>query len=242
MAFLLTIEGVVSTAHGVGVGRRGDATARTRETALVCDGELMIATLRSWWPLAAVLATGVTADVTFKNGYGELGEHAAGHLASASVLFAGLALITIMLWATPRARKQADVWFAAVAWAAALVVVMVGNLQVVNAIGGRLWTEENAAELGAGIPAFASGHDLASVGAWTGVGAAILLTFVLLARGHISRRVAVGSVALSLILPPFIIPGAGVLVVVVALCLARRRRETSRLPAQGAATPQPTHP
>lgn len=202
----------------------------------------MVAALRSWWPLVALFAAGLTADVTFKSSFGELGEHAAGHLASSSVFLPGLTVIAVILWATPAARRQADVWLAASAWAAALFVVMVGNLRVVNAIGQQPWTDDDAAELGAGIPGFESGHDLAAVGAWAAVGSAILLAFVLLARGHISLRAAVGSIALSLIIPPFLNPGAGVLVLVVALCLARRRREVALLPAGGPATPQPSYP
>lgn len=201
----------------------------------------MVATLRRWWPVAAALAFGLTADVTFKNSYGELGEHAAGHLASASALFPGLAMIAVMLWATPRARRQADVWLAAIAWAAALFVVMIGNLEVVDAIRARGWTDEETDLLGDGVPAFVAGHDLAAIGAWTGVGAAVLLTVVLLARGHISPRVAIGSVALSLVIPPFLAPGAGVNVLAVALCLARRHREGTTLTADGALRPQPSY-
>lgn len=202
----------------------------------------MIATLRSWWPLAAAFAAGVTADVTFKNSFEAVGEHAAGHLASASVFFPSLTVIFVLLWSTPRARRQADVWLSASAWAAGRYVVMVGNLRVVNAIGDRPWTDDTADELGASIPAFESGHDLAMVGAWTAVGAAILLALVLLVRGHITRQAAIGSVALSLIVPPFLDPGAGVLVLVAALCLARRRREAGSLTVDGAVTPQPSYP
>lgn len=214
-------------------------------TATACDshptGEVMSAALRNWWPLPALFAAGLTADVTFKSSYGELGEHAAGHLASASVFLPSLTLIAVILWATPAARRQVDVWLAASAWTAALFVVMVGNLRVVNTIGELPWTDEGAAALGAGIPGFESGHDLAAVGAWTAVAAAIALAVVLLARGHVSPRAAVGSVALSLIIPPFLNPGAGVLVLVVALCLARRRREVTLLPTVGSATPRPSY-
>lgn len=183
----------------------------------------MIGVARRWWPPAACLLAGLAADLLFKRSHGGLGEHAAGHLASASGLFPGLALIAIMFWAAPRVRRQAGVLIGAIAWLAALGVVMVGNLTVVEAIGARDWTDESATQLGAGIPGFGSGHQIAGVGARIGVAAAILLAIALLARGDVRPRVAVGSIALSLLFPPFIIPGAGVIALVVALCVARGR-------------------
>lgn len=201
----------------------------------------MIGTVRRWWPLPAALIAGLGADAAFKASYGELGEHAAGHLASASALFPGLAVVTIMLWAAPRARRQMDVWSAAAAWLAALVVVMIGNLQVVDVIGTEDRVDD-AVALGVVVPGIEAGHDLAAVGAWVGVGAAVLLAIALLVRGHISPRVAIGSVALTLIVPPFIIPGAGALVLVVGMCLARRAREAGPSTAEAAVTPQPSYP
>lgn len=202
----------------------------------------MFATVRRWWPLPVAVVAGLGAEAIFKASYGQLGEHAAGHLKSASVLFSGLGLVAIAFWAASRARRQLDAWLSAAAWLVGLVVVMIGNLQVVHAVGDRDWTEEEAATLGAQLPGFEAGHQVASVGAYIGVGAAVLLAIVLLARGHVSRRVGLGAIALSLVFPPWIIPGAGMNVLGVAPCVARRRREVDTTTAPGAVTPQPSYP
>jgi hypothetical protein len=45
----------------------------------------------------------------------------------------------------------------------------------------------------------------------------------LFVRGHISRVVAIGAGIASLLFPPWIIPGAGVLVLAISLCVTRNR-------------------
>jgi hypothetical protein len=46
------------------------------------------------------------------------------------------------------------------------------------------------------------------------------LTGALWRYRHISKRVAIGAAVLSVIFPPWIFPGAGVLVVTIARCIA----------------------
>ena len=68
----------------------------------------------------------------------------------------------------------------------------IGNLRVVDAIGGADWTDEQASDFGAGLRGFESGHNIAEISSGLGVAAAVLLTIVLFVRGHISRAVAIG--------------------------------------------------
>jgi hypothetical protein len=60
--------------------------------------------------------------------------------------------------------------------------------------------------------------------------AAIALIAALWRHGHLSARVAAGAVFLCVIVPPWIVPGAGVIVVTAACCVAfqRRARELER--------------
>lgn len=180
--------------------------------------------LRGWWPLPLAIALSSVAEAVFTSRHGDLGEHAAGHLASSKAIFSGLAMVAVMLWATPRARRQLEVWLASAAWLAALVVVLIGNLQVVTVLGTTDWVDAGAVAFEP--PGVEAGHGLAAVGAWTGVGAAVVMTVVLLVRGHVSRRMAAAAVVLSVVVPPFIMAGAGVNVLAIALCVARWRRET----------------
>jgi len=187
-------------------------------------GNMCAVTLvRRWWPIVAFIAAALALQTILLREYDAHG-HAAAHLSSAKVVFFGSALIAIVLWSTPSARRYPDVWIACGAWIAALVGVAIGNLRVVDAIGGADWTDEQADALGAGLRGFESGHDLSEISSWLGIAAAIVLTMVLVIRRQVGTGVAIGAVVFSLVFPRWIIPGAGVLIVAVALCIARGRR------------------
>jgi uncharacterized membrane protein YfcA len=191
--------------------------------------------LGRWWPMVAFIAIAIAAQTIALRGYDARG-HAADHLSSAQVVFFGSALVAIILWSTPRARRQVDVVLACGVWLGMLVGVAIGNLRVVDAIAGADWTDDQAETLGEGLRGFESGHDLAELCSVLGVGAAIGLTIVMFMTGHINRGIAIGAVAVSLLFPRWIVPGAGVLVLTVALCVARGRRLSA------ARDPQPRSP
>jgi hypothetical protein len=166
----------------------------------------------------AVLAGSLAAQkIVFESRY-DVSGHAAGHLSSAAAPFAAFAAVIILLWATPTARNQAGVLIACLAWLAATVLVLVGNVRVVDdlvAAGlGHAPTEN--------LPDVAD-HGLANLAPWLAVVAAVAMAGVFWRRGHVGLRVAVGAGLLSIVFPPWIIPGAGVVVLVVARCIARGR-------------------
>jgi hypothetical protein len=194
-------------------------TPRSFASGMLCR----VAVLVRWWPVVAFIGIAIAVQNIVLAGYDARG-HAADHLGSAQVVFFGGALVAIILWSTPRALRQLDVVVACGAWLVSLVGVAVGNLRVVDAIAGADWTDEQAATLGKGLRGFESGHDLAELCSFFAVGAAIVLTVVLFMRGHISRGVMIGAVVVSVLFPPWIVPGAGVLVLTIALCIARGRR------------------
>jgi hypothetical protein len=181
-----------------------------------------MAVLRRWWPLPAFISGAIVIQTIVLRSYHARG-HAADHLSSSQVLFFGSALVAIIVWSTPRVLRRPDVLVACGAWLSALAGVAIGNLRVVDAIGGADWSDEQADALGEGLRGFESGHDLAELASLLAVAAAIVLTIVLFVRGDIGRGVAIGAAAVSLLFPRWIVPGAGVLVLVVALCVARAR-------------------
>jgi hypothetical protein len=176
-----------------------------------------------WWPVSAFVGIAIFLQTVLLARYDASG-HAADHLSSAQVPFFGGALVAIVLWSTPRARRQPDVLAASGMWFASLIGVAIGNLRVVDAINGADWTDEQADVLGEGLRGFQSGHDLAELWSLIGVACAVVLAVVLLARGHIGRGVAGGSIVASVLFPRWIVPGAGVLILAIALCVARHRR------------------
>ena len=176
---------------------------------------------RAWWPVAVFAAAGGLAGFVLHALVGGEG-HAAGHLDSATTPFSALALFAVVVWAVPRGRRGAELWVLGAGLAAAAAVTVAGNLRVVDAIGGERWSDEAAGALGAARPGFESGHDLAGRGMVGLVAAAALLALALLARRLVSGPAGIGSVVLSVVFPPWIVPGAGLLVLAVAL--VRRRQ------------------
>ena len=185
----------------------------------------LVAVARRWWPVPVVLASSIVVQkLLFESRY-EVSGHAAGHLSSATAPFGAFAFAAILLWTTPTGRRQPDILVACLAWLATTVLVLVGNVRVVDDLVdaglGRAPTE--------GLPDVAD-HGLANLAPWLAAVAAVAMTGVFWRRGHVSRRVAIGSALLSMVFPPWIIPGAGVLVLVVARCIAYERSSTAVVP------------
>jgi hypothetical protein len=67
-------------------------------------------------------------------------------------------------------------------------------------------------------------HDLANLAPWIAVVAALALTAAVWRRRHVSSRVAGAAAVLNLLFPPWIIPGAGVVVLAGARCVAVVRK------------------
>jgi hypothetical protein len=188
----------------------------------------LVAVARRWWPVAVALAGSIVVQTLLFESRYDVSGHAAGHLSSATAPFGAVAFVAILLWTTPTGRRQPDVLVVCLAWLAATVLVLVGNVRVVDALVdaglGRAPTE--------GLPDVAD-HGLANLAPWLAVVAAVAMAGVFWRRGHVSRRVAIGSGLLSVVFPPWIIPGAGVLVLVVARCIAYERSSRAAVPAFG---------
>src|SRR3954454_13352561 len=185
-------------------------------------GRGLAAVAGRWWPVPVVLSTSIVVQkLLFESRYDVAG-HASGHLSSATAPFGAFAFAAILLWTTPTGRRKPDVLAVCLAWLAATVLVLVGNVRVVDGLIeaglGRAPTK--------GLPDVAD-HGLANIAPWLAVVAAVAMAGVFWRRGYVSRRVAIGSALLSLVFPPWIIPGAGVLVLVVARCVAFERSSTA---------------
>lgn len=148
----------------------------------------------------------------------DVGGHAAEHLGSASAPFMAVAVLAILLWATPRARRQIDVLAAAAAWFATTILVMLGNLRVIEDLvaAGYSHTPTDA------VPDVAD-HTLANSSIWYAVVGALVLVASFRRRGHIGNRAAIGAAVTTVLFPPWIIPGAGVIVLSIVRCVTRNR-------------------
>jgi len=179
--------------------------------------------LRSWWPVAAFLVPVLVAQALWSGRY-EVAGHAADHLQSATPVFPMIFMSAVLLWALPgRGRRDRLLWLLLAAAIASCLVVLVGNVQVIEVIDGATWTDAQASQLGPARPGFESGHDLAQLGAWGAVLATMLAAGLLWQRRLVSAKVAAAAAAVSLLVPSFIAPGAGIVVLAVSAALAHAR-------------------
>lgn len=177
--------------------------------------------------MPAFIATSVaTQELLLLSRY-EVGGHAGGHLSSATAPFMSAAVIAILLWATPRARRQADVLAALLAWFAMTVAVMFGNLRVVDDLVDAGYGNTPASE----VPDIAD-HSLANSSIWYAVVAGLLVVAAFRWRGHIGKTATVGCVV-AMIFPPWMIPGAGVVVLMIVRCVARGKQRKHGAPSGG---------
>ena len=181
--------------------------------------------VRHWWPIPAMLAVIIAVQIIWFGHYHASG-HAAGHLASATMIFGVVFALAVLVWASPALlRRRPELWALAAAVAASVVIPTVGNLRVVNAIGIDDWTDSQASALGPSRPGFVSGHALAERGVWYVIGFAVLLAAWLWYKHAVGRGVGIAAIVLSLIFPPWIFPGAG-LTVTTIIRRSRRLRQT----------------
>ena len=121
--------------------------------------------LRTLWPVAAFLLPVLVVQSVWSARYDVAG-HAADHLQSATPVFPMVFLSAVLFWALPgRGRRDLLLWLLVAAAIASCLVLMVGNVRVIDAIGGATWNDTQASQLGPTRPGFESGHDLAELGA-----------------------------------------------------------------------------
>lgn len=148
----------------------------------------------------------------------DVGGHAAEHLAGASAPFMAAAVLSLLLWATPAAGRQVDLLVVAGAWLVSTVLVMVGNLRVVDDLVAAGYSTTPTGS----VPDVAD-HSLANSSVWYAYVAALVLVVAWRRRGHIGNRATIGAVVASVIVPPWIIPGAGVIVLAIGRLVQRGR-------------------
>jgi hypothetical protein len=180
--------------------------------------------LRRWWPIAALLLVSLVVQKTLFESRYDVSGHAVGHLSSSTTIFFATPLVVILLWVLGADRFRPSILAGCVVWLVGLVGVLLGNVRVVDAIGSSDWTLEEADRLGPARPGYESGHDLAQWASFVAVAGALLLIAAVWRRGAVSGRIAVVSAVLSVLIPPWIFPGAGVVVLTFAVVHRRQRQ------------------
>lgn len=192
-----------------------------------------MAHVRRWWPVVAMLLVAVVVQNAALGRY-DVSGHANEHLGSASVPFLATALMGTLLYLTPGARRQVPVLLGAAAWVAGTVVVAVGNVRVVDVLiaTGHADTPTPALPDNEAIEA---AHGLANAAPWWTVAASLALIGALAWKRHLPARTAAAAAVLTVIFPPWIVPGFGVIIAVASRGRAFHRAATR-------ADPGPTSP
>lgn len=104
----------------------------------------------SWWPVAAFLVPVLVVQTVWSGRYDVAG-HAADHLQSATPVFPMVFLSAVLVWALPgRGRRDLLLWLLLGAAIASCLLVLAGNVQVIDAIDGATWSDTQASQLGPG--------------------------------------------------------------------------------------------
>jgi hypothetical protein len=186
--------------------------------------------VRRWWPVPVLLAVSIFLQKLFVENRYDISGHAAEHLQGATVMFPGVVIVAILLYATPSARRQPLVLVPCAMWLLSTVLVFVGNIRVVDALVEAGLADTPTSQL-VMTEALESAHGLADLAPWFGVVSALAVAGTLWRYGYISARVGAGAALLSVIFPPWIVPGAGMLVVTIARCIAFQRESSSSAPS-----------
>ena len=192
--------------------------------------------LRRWWPVLAALVVSVVAQrALLTSGY-DVSGHAAEHLSGAGVPFFACVVAVALFVSTRPALRQPLVLAAVAAWVVTTVFVLIGNVRVVDALVAEGFADTPTGQL-VPTPAVEAAHGLANAAPWWGVLAAIAVSAALWRHGHLSWKAAVATGVVSLLFPPWIIPGAGVVVATVLRGVAFAREGRSRGPGPLAGSP-----
>ena len=174
--------------------------------------------VRALWPVPALIAAALIAQQLLVTSRYDVGGHAAEHLTGASAPFMAAAILGILFWTTTLARHQADLLVIGGVWFATTLLVMVGNLRVVDDLVAAGYSHTPTGS----VPDIAD-HSLANSSVWYAAVAALVLVAAWRRRRHIGNRATIGAVVATVIIPPWIIPGAGVIVLAIVRVVQRSR-------------------
>ena len=179
----------------------------------------MIAMARRWWPIPVAVALSLLVQTVVYTSRYDVSGHAAEHLSSGSFVFLATVVAGVLLWTTPSARRSPLVLVGLVTWLGAGVAIAIGNVRVVDALidaGEATTPTESLVE----SSAVSDSHWLANTAPLVAVaGAFAVLLGMYLVRAASARLAGVAAV-LNVLVPYWIVPGFGVVLVAIARVIA----------------------
>jgi hypothetical protein len=186
----------------------------------------VIGIVRRWWPLPVAIAVSVVVQTVVYTGRYDVSGHASEHLGSGSFVFLASVVAGVLLWTTPAARRSPLVLAGLATWLGGGVAIAVGNARVVDALidAGQATTPTGSL---IESPAVSSAHSLANTAPVVAVvGAFIVVLGVYLARSASAMLAGIAAV-FNVLVPYWVVPGFGVVLVAVARVVAREKAARS---------------
>ena len=188
----------------------------------------MLAVGRRWWPIPAAVALSLLLQTVVYSSRYDVGGHAAEHLASGSFVFLAAVVAGVLLWTTPAAWRSPIVLAGVAVWLGAGVAIAVGNARVVDALidAGQARTPTDRLFE---TPAISDAHWLANNAPFVAVAAAFAIVLGVYLVRAASVRLVVGAAVLNVLVPYWVVPGFGVVVLAIARVIAAEKAARGRL-------------
>jgi hypothetical protein len=181
---------------------------------------------RRWWPIPVAVALSLLVQTVAYTGRYDVSGHASGHLSSGTFVFLASVVAGVLLWTTPAARRSPLVLGGLAVWSGAGVAIAIGNVRVVDALidSGQANTSTGSLIESSAV---SDAHWLANVAPYIAVaGAFVVVLGVYLVRSA-STRLAVIAAVLNVLIPPWILPGFGIVAIAIARIVAVERAARS---------------
>jgi hypothetical protein len=178
---------------------------------------------RRWWAFGLVAVGTVVAGLAGLFVPDQPKGHWSGHVASGLIAagqLVALLLGVVLVWRRLRLLLLVPLAVAAIG----LVLEVAGNLQVAASIWRTPYGDQQVAVIGPTFAGFDTGHALASKGDLLVVVGGIAFAVILGITRRVGEGAAVAGVVLSVIPPPWILPGCGAVFLLAYLFSGRSRR------------------
>jgi hypothetical protein len=189
----------------------------------------VIAIARRWWPIPVAVGLSLLIQTAAYTSRYDVGGHAAGHLSSGSFVFLATVVAGVLLGTTPATRRSAFVLVGLATWLGAGVAIAIGNVRVVDALidaGQATTSTGNLVE----SSAVSDSHWLANTAPLLAVAGAFIVVLGMYRVRAASARLAGAAAVLNVLVPPWILPGFGVVVVAIARVVAVEKAARSTTP------------
>jgi hypothetical protein len=190
----------------------------------------MVGIARRWWPVPVAVGLSLLVQTAAYTVRYDVGGHASGHLSSGTFVFLATVVAGVLLWTTPAARRAPLVLVGLAVWLGAGVAIAIGNARVVDALiesGQANTPTESLVE----STAVSDSHWLANTAPYIAVAGAFLVVLgVHLVRAASVRLAGVAAV-LNVLIPPWILPGFGIVLIAIARIVTVER--AARSPGDG---------